>query len=298
MRVDSSLPPSLLLRTLAAQRRESASSLPAARGPAASAASLRALERTQTLLPGVRTNQPRLFALLRSHELRTLPRAFDLPVAQEAPRASANRAPEAANAAPPASSAQSQSPTSATQDETTTTKTPPAAPLPASSLHPASEALGAPVHHGQGHPIAAAHDAANVASDAKTEAAPAAPPPAAASSLSEPAAPEETTARRFTQDDINALLKEYGHSAETRGAPLEYDLDGDGVVGPADLFTALANFDGHKTRAQTLLEGVQQMYGARAGEERYNPTFDMDNDGAIGPSDLFSVLANFGSLTN
>lgn len=282
MRVGSSLPPSLLLRTLAAQREgQVRQATPPAKGPAP-LASPRAALRTQPLLPGVRTHQPRLFALLRAHELRTAPRAFDLPAAQEAPAGTAETAPHKAEAAPPVSE-----PLVSEQ-------------LAARAIPP----VEAPANQGQGHPLAVAADKEGVASDAaaaKVSAGSVEEPAEAPATLEPPATEESTTetaARRFTQDDINALLKEFGHSAETRGGPLQYDLDGDGVVGPSDLFTALANFDGQKTGAQAVLEGVQQLYGAVQGDERYNPAFDVDSDGFIGPSDLFSTLANFASLTN
>lgn len=107
---------------------------------------------------------------------------------------------------------------------------------------------------------------------------------------------ESAPTRAFTQDDIDKLLAEYGQTELTRGGPLSYDLDGDGVVGPSDLLTALAGFSGDQAAPQTALDAVKSLYGARSGDDRFNTTFDYDNNGEIGPGDLLRALADVGSV--
>ena len=202
---------------------------------------------------GMRVNQPRLFELLQQRLQRQPARAFDLPVDKPADQVDAQSASKSVEPSAQSLADRAGSTASIIEQRTQT-----AVRDAAAALSTAAQTTPTP-----------AQDAPDIAQeDAAAAAAP----------------------RKFTGQDLVGLMDEFGSSNATRSDPLQYDLNGDGRVGPMDLLTMLSNIDA--TPAQR--GGVTKLlshYGAKTGDARFDATMDLDGDGVIGPGDLLATLA-------
>jgi len=101
---------------------------------------------------------------------------------------------------------------------------------------------------------------------------------------------------------LEAILNAWGAKAGEEGFDERLDLDGDGVIGSADLARALGGEpvlapprerDAGEAPSDTGpvdKAAVLAAWGAREGDERYDAALDVDGDGVIGSADLAHTL--------
>lgn len=106
-----------------------------------------------------------------------------------------------------------------------------------------------------------------------------------------------------TTSDLEALVTIFGSKAGDENFDEAYDYDGDGAIGPNDLFALLSQLDvnpggGDSAEpttttgySQSDLDALRAAFGSRAGDEGFSEASDLNGDGKIDPDDLFEMLA-------
>lgn len=105
---------------------------------------------------------------------------------------------------------------------------------------------------------------------------------------------------KFTQDDIQNLLKLFGSSAGDDGFNAQFDLDGSGTIDLDDLDAMLVQMSQTKAAAsppqsqftQADIDLLLEAFGAQIGDDAYDESLDLDGDGMIGLDDLDTMLVN------
>jgi len=111
---------------------------------------------------------------------------------------------------------------------------------------------------------------------------------------------DTVTTVKFTQDDIQTLLKLFGTSVGDDGFLAQFDLDGNGTIDLDDLNAMLIHISqGQDTVStppnqftQADIDLLMEAFGAQIGDEAYNEALDLDGDGIIGLNDLNLMLLN------
>jgi len=117
---------------------------------------------------------------------------------------------------------------------------------------------------------------------------------------------DTATTVKFTQDDIQTLLKLFGTSVGDDGFLAQFDLDGNGTIDLDDLDAMLNHIAQGQQAASTPQSQFTQAdidlllaaFGAQVGDEAYDEALDLNGDGIIGLDDLDMMLANFTNPQN
>jgi Ca2+-binding EF-hand superfamily protein len=98
----------------------------------------------------------------------------------------------------------------------------------------------------------------------------------------------------FTQQDLDLLLEAFGAQIGDELFNPALDLDGDGIIGLADLNLMLANFTQPETPegfTQAHIDQLMSVMGAGKGDENFIAQLDLNGDGTLDLSDLNLLLA-------
>ena len=119
-----------------------------------------------------------------------------------------------------------------------------------------------------------------------------------------PATPEsgdtQTSApTTYTQGDIDALLKVFGSVQGDEAFDETMDMNADGKIDADDLNHMLSNLAQPEpaesepvTYTQADVENLMKIFGSVAGDDAFDGSMDMNNDGKIDVDDLNHVLSN------
>ncbi len=118
------------------------------------------------------------------------------------------------------------------------------------------------------------------------------PPVANTDAVRPPTEPPVTPTDSRLQD----FLAAYGATKGDGRYSEKFDLDGDGVIGFADLNTLLSQ-PAETTQDQRVftaadLDSLLASFNSRLGDANYNPEFDFDQDGVINFADLNRLVEN------
>lgn len=105
---------------------------------------------------------------------------------------------------------------------------------------------------------------------------------------------EEAGPAAFTQEDLDLLLDAFGAQVGDDSYSEALDIDGDGMIGLADLNLMLANFsepEPQQSYTQDHLDQLTEAFGASDGDENFVAELDLNGDGTLNLSDLNLLLA-------